>query len=71
MAENKIKTVEQAKDAYASMNTATKNAILQNVKRDFVNAAMKDARERATRAFIDMGKEAILEMVYTSMLAPE
>lgn len=71
MAENKIKTVEQAKDAYSSMNTTTKNAILQNVKRDFVNAAMKDARERANRAFNDMGKEDILKMVYTSMLASE
>lgn len=71
MAENKIKTVEQAKDAYASMNTTTKNAILQNVKRDFVNAAMKDARERANRAFNDMAKDAVLNMVYTSMLASE
>lgn len=71
MAENKIKTVEQAKEAYASMNTTTKNAILQNVKRDFVNAAMKDARERANHAFNDMGKEDILKMVYTSMLVGE
>ncbi len=71
MAENKIKTVEQAKDAYASMNTTTKNAILQNVKRDFVNAAMKVARERATKAFSDMGKDDVLNMVYTSMLVGE
>ena len=71
MAENKIKTVEQAKEAYASMNTTTKNAILQNVKRDFVNAAMKDARERAAKAFSDMGKDAVLNMVYTSMLVGE
>ena len=68
MAENKIKTVEQAKDAYDSMNTTTKNAIVQNVKRDFINASMKIARERATREFNDMNKNDVMNMIYTSMI---
>ena len=66
--ENKIKNVDDAKHAFESMNTTTKNAIIQNVKRDFINASMKIARERATREFNDMNKNDVLNMIYTSMI---
>ena len=66
--ENKIKNIDDAKRAFESMNTTTKNAIIQNVKRDFINASMKIARERATREFNDMNKNDVLNMIYTSMI---
>lgn len=65
--EKKIMTVEEAKVAYDAMNAATKAAILNNVKRDFINAAMKNAREKATKAFADMSRADVLNMVYASM----
>lgn len=69
--ENKIKTVEEAKKAFDTMNTTTKTAIVNNVKRDFINAAMKNAREKATKAFTDMSKNDVLSLVYKSMLNAE
>ena len=66
--DNKIKNVDDAKHAFESMNTTTKNAIINNVKRDFINASMKIARERATREFNDMNKNDVLNMIYTSMI---
>ena len=66
--DNKIKNVGDAKHAFESMNTTTKNAIIANVKRDFINASMKIARERATREFNDMNKNDVMNMIYTSMI---
>ena len=66
--DNKIKNVDDAKHAFESMNTTTKNAIIANVKRDFINASMKIARERATREFNDMNKNDVMNMIYTSMI---
>lgn len=69
--ENKIKNVDDAKHAFESMNTTTKNAIIANVKRDFINASMKIARENATKTFNDMSKNDVLNMIYTSMIVNE
>lgn len=66
--DNKIKNIDDAKRAFESMNTTTKNAIINNVKRDFINASMKIARERATREFNDMNKNDVMNMIYTSMI---
>lgn len=66
--DNKIKNIDDAKRAFESMNTTTKNAIIANVKRDFINASMKIAREHATREFNDMAKNDVMNMIYTSMI---
>lgn len=69
--DNKIKNVDDAKRAFESMNTTTKNAIIANVRRDFINASMKIARENATKTFNDMNKNDMLSMIYTSMIVNE
>lgn len=69
--ENKIKNVDDAKRAFESMNATTKNAIIANVKRDFINASMKIARENATKTFNDMSKGDVLNMIYTSMIVSD
>lgn len=68
---DKIKNIDDAKNAFSKMNTLTKNAITQNVKRAFINDAMKNAREHATKTFNDMSKNDVLNMIYESMLNVE
>ena len=69
--ENKIKTIDDAKRAFDACNTLTKNAITQNVKREYINDAIRVARDHATRSFNDMNKNDVLNMIYTSMLNVE